>query len=63
MLYFKISIFHFQELYLFTSFTEKFLFQLGSQGPAADAGDDVRDVGTFPRLGKSPEGEHGNPLQ
>ena len=29
--------------------------------PPADAGD-IRDSGSVPRLGRSPEGGHGNPL-
>ena len=32
------------------------------KNPSATAGD-VRDLGLIPRLGRSPEGEHGNPLQ
>ena len=30
--------------------------------PNANAGD-IRDAGSIPRLGRSPGGEHGNPLQ
>ena len=32
------------------------------KNPPANAGD-VRDVGLIPGLGRSPGGEHGNPLQ
>ena len=35
---------------------------LGVKNLPANAGD-VRDVGSIPRLGKSPGGENGNPLQ
>ena len=30
--------------------------------PSANAGD-IRDMGSIPGLGRSPEGEHSNPLQ
>ena len=33
------------------------------ENPHANAGDDIRDVGSIPGLGKSPGGEHNNPLQ
>ena len=32
------------------------------KSPSANAGD-LRDVGLIPRLGRSPGGQHGNPLQ
>ena len=32
------------------------------KNPPANAGD-VRDMGSIPRLGRSPGGGHGNPLQ
>ena len=32
------------------------------ENPSANAGD-LRDVGLIPGLGRSPGGEHGNPLQ
>ena len=32
------------------------------KNPSANAGD-IRDVGLIPRLGRSPGGGHGNPLQ
>ena len=35
---------------------------LVGKNPPANAGD-IRDVGLIPRLGSSPGGGHGNPLQ
>ena len=35
---------------------------LGVRNSSANAGD-VRDTGSIPGLGRSPEGGHGNPLQ
>ena len=32
------------------------------KSPSANAGD-IRDAGSIPALGRSPEGGHGNPLQ
>ena len=34
----------------------------GGKGPICHAAD-IRDVGSIPGLGRSPGGEHGNPLQ
>ena len=36
--------------------------QMVLKNPPANAGD-VRDVGSIPRLARSPGGEHSNPLQ
>ena len=33
-----------------------------AKNPPANAGD-IRDMGSIPRLGRSPGGGHGNPLQ
>ena len=35
---------------------------LGVKNPLANAGD-IKDAGSIPGLGRSPVGEHGNPLQ
>ena len=35
---------------------------LGVKNPLANAGD-IKDAGSIPGLGRSPGGEHGNPLQ
>ena len=36
--------------------------ELGVKNPPANAGD-IRDVGSIPESGRTPGGEHGNPLQ
>ena len=41
---------------------EGFLGGLVVKNPPANAGD-MRDMGLIPGLGRSPGGEHGNPLQ
>ena len=48
-----------------TSYSFKYADFLGGlviKNPPASAGD-IRNVGSIPELGRSPGGEHGNPLQ
>ena len=42
--------------------TRASLVALASKNLPANAGD-IRDMGLIPRLGRSPGGQHGNPLQ